>query len=185
MAKVNRFGKASVLNPNELQLLWGESGTPYDLICQLAYFTAGRIGEVLQLRAEDIRGGEITYRAITTKTRTTRSVKIPVQLQDALRLGRLPGSGYLFPGAGSSGHLSARAVESHIKEAARLLGFEGMSTHTFRRSMATHLHMQGVPLRAIQKITGHATLSALEQYLDIDRQEAAEQHHAALDRLFG
>jgi site-specific recombinase XerD len=35
------------------------------------------------------------------------------------------------------------------------------------------LHQAGVPLRAIQRITGHKSLSALEQYLDISGKAAA------------
>jgi site-specific recombinase XerD len=50
--------------------------------------------------------------------------------------------------------------------------------------MATHLHLQGVSLRAIQRITGHATLAALERYLDVSGLEAATQQQAVLNALF-
>ncbi len=50
--------------------------------------------------------------------------------------------------------------------------------------MATHLHLNGVPLRAVQRITGHATLAALERYLDVSGREAAEHHQSVLNALF-
>ena len=184
MAKVNRFGKAAVLSPEQLKELWYEMEPPHNLICQIAYFTAARIGEVLQLKAEDLRGDTLVYRATNTKTKRTREVEIPAQLRSLLDEADLPKHGYLFPGNGQSGHLTSRAVEDAVKKAADLIGVEGVSTHSFRRSMATHLHLAGMPLRGIQRITGHATLAALEQYLDIERKEASQHHQAVLDRLF-
>ncbi len=184
MAKVNRFGKATVLNPEQLEQLWYEMDDPCRLVSQIAYFTAARIGEVLQLTAADLQGDTLVYRAITTKTKKTREAQIPDQLTRLLSAATLPKQDYLFPGKGKTGHLTPRAVEAAVKDAAALIGVEGVSTHSFRRSMATHLHLAGMPLRGIQRITGHATLAALEQYLDIERKEASQQHQAVLDRLF-
>ena len=81
----------------------------------------------------------------------------------------LPGSDYIFPRGGGSGHLTVRAVDKHVRRAAELIGVPGASTHSFRRSMATHLHTHtsGVSLRAIQRVTGHASLASLERYLDV------------------
>ena len=184
MAKVNRFGKATVLTTEQLQQLWYELDQPQRLITQIAYFTAARIGEVLQLRCEDIGTDTIVYRAANTKTKTTREVEIPSQLRSLLSKSALPDDGYLFPSGARSGHLTRQGVDQSIKQAAALLGIEGVSTHSFRRSMATHLHIAGVPLRAIQRITGHNTLAALEQYLDIERREASRHHQAVLNNLF-
>lgn len=184
MAKVNRFGQATVLTPEQLTQLWVELDQPHLLVSQIAYYTAARIGEVLQLRAEDIVGGEILYRAANTKTKTTKTVAIPAQLKEALSKAQLPPSGYLFPGSGKSGHLTPLAFEKALKKAASMIGVDGVSTHSFRRSMATHLHKGGASLREISQITGHSSLSALEKYLDISREEAAEKHHAILDKLF-
>lgn len=182
--KVNRFGKATVLTPQQLEDLWYEMDNPYRLATQIAYFTAGRMGEVLQLQAADIRGETIVYRAATTKTKKTREAPIASQLKELLSQVDLPREGYLFPSSGKAGYISRQVLERHVKKAAALIGVEGVSTHSFRRSMATHLHLAGVPLRAIQQITGHATLSALEQYLDIGRIEAIAQHQTVLDRIF-
>lgn len=184
MAKVNRFGQATVLTPEQLKQLWAELDQPHLLISQIAYYTAARIGEVLQLRAEDIAGGFILYRAANTKTKTTKPVAIPPQLKAALSAAPLPTSGFIFPGSGKSGHLTPLAFEKALKKAARLIDVEGVSTHSFRRSMATHLHKGRASLREISQITGHSSLAALEKYLDISREEAAEKHHAILDQLF-
>ena len=158
MPKVNRFGKASVLSPQQLEELWYEMDQPHRLACQIAYFTAGRMGEVLQLQAADIRGETIVYRAATTKTKKTREAPIASQLKELLSQVDLPREGYLFPSSGKAGYISRQVLERHLKKAAGLVGIEGVSTHSFRRSLATHLHLVGVPLRAIQKITGDVRL---------------------------
>jgi len=55
--KQNRSGKAAVLEPDELQHLLAELDDPYRAIAQICYLTAGRIGEVLLLKAEHVTGG--------------------------------------------------------------------------------------------------------------------------------
>lgn len=184
MGKSGRSGQAAVFSPEQLGQLWAELDQPYRLVTQICYFTAARCGEVVSLERGDIHGDRIVFRSAKTKTRVTREAMISQQLGEALGAMVLPQAGYLFPSGGGSGHLTVRAVDKHVRRAAALIGVEGASTHSFRRSMATHLHLQGVSLRSIQRITGHATLAALERYLDVSGMEAATQQQAVLDALF-
>lgn len=71
-------------------------------------------------------------------------------------------------------HISTAAVNRAIAIATDRLGFEGISSHSFRRSMATHLYNDGVPLRTIMAITGHQSLASLTYYLALDEQAAGE-----------
>ena len=184
MAKSNRSGQAAIFTPEQLSQLWVELDPPYRLVTQICYFTAARCGEVVSLERSDLQRNRIVYRSAKTKTKVTRESVISQQLRELLQKSALPNQGYLFPSGGRSGHLTVRAVDKHVRAAAALIGVEGASTHSFRRSMATHLHLNGVPLRAIQRITGHATLAALERYLDVIGREAAEQQQSVLDALF-
>lgn len=184
MAKSNRSGQATVLSPGQLKELWAEMDQPYCLITQIAYFTAARIGEVVSLERKDLRGDRIVYRASKTKTGVTKESSITPQLAAILNETTLPDGRYLFPSSGKSGHITTRAVDKHLRRAAEMIGVEGVSLHSFRRSQATHLHQAGVPLRAIQRITGHASLSALERYLDIGSQEAFDSQSAVMASLF-
>ena len=71
---------------------------------------------------------------------------------------------------------------ARVRRACDLLGFEGVSTHTFRRwrsltggeSLATHLYDAGVPLRQIMAITGHASLASLTSYLNLEQRAAGD-----------
>jgi len=184
MAKSNRAGQAAVFGPEQLTQLWAELNQPYRVITQICYYTAARCGEVVSLERGDLQGDRIVYRAAKTKTKTTREAIVTEQLKGALAIAGLPGSGYLFPGGGGGGHITVRAVDKHVRRAAALVGVEGASTHSFRRSMATHLHLNGVSLRAIQRVTGHSTLASLERYLDVSGLEAAGAQQRVLDQLF-
>ncbi|MGF1517917.1 MAG: tyrosine-type recombinase/integrase [Nodosilinea sp.] len=184
MAKSNRSGQAAIFTPEQLGQVWAELDQPYRLVTQICYFTAARCGEVLSLERSDLQGERIVYRSAKTKTKTTREAMVSQQLRDGLGAVALPSAGYLFPSSAVGGHMTVRAVDKHVRRAAAQVRVDGASTHSFRRSMATHLHTAGVSLRAIQRITGHATLAALERYLDVSGLEAAVQQQKVLNHLF-
>ncbi len=169
------------------------------MIAQLAYYTGSRISEVCSLRGEDISAGKIVVHQ--SKTDRTKEVVMVPQLKAAIAQAQLPSSGYLFPAAkwtratvkqyriqrqaGSyhfervgerppRQHISTRAVDKALRKTCDLLGLEGVSTHTFRRSLATHLYDAGVPLRQIMAITGHASLASLTSYLNLEQRAAGD-----------
>lgn len=171
MPKVNRNGQATVLTPEQLDELWSHLKQPHRLITQVCYFTAARVGEVCALHVDDVVNGEIVYRAQNTKTDTTHTIVIAPPLAKALAGGKLPTIGYLFPGK-RRGHISTQAVDLALRDVCDYLGFRGVSTHSFRRSLLTHLYKAGHSLRTLQQISGHQDIGNLARYLDIDREEA-------------
>lgn len=44
---------------------------------------------------------------------------------------------------------------------------EGASTHSFRRSALTQMSDAGIPLKIIQEVSGHRSLSQLQNYLEV------------------
>lgn len=64
---------------------------------------------------------------------------------------------------------------------AAVAGIEKRVTpHTLRRTFSTHLHREGVSLRHIQALLGHAKLTTTALYLKLDARELREQvlrHH--------
>jgi integrase/recombinase XerD len=200
MPKVNRRGQAEVLSQDQLAELWEELRPPHVLITQLAYYTGSRISEVCSLQVADISAGKVVVRQ--HKTDRTKEVVMVPQLKSAIALAQLPDSGYLFPAAKwtratvkqyriqrhrTGGHhfervgerpprqhISTRAVDKALRRTCDLLGFEGVTTHSFRRSLATHLYDAGVPLRQIMAITGHASLASLTSYLNLEQRAAGD-----------
>lgn len=200
MPKVNRKGQAEVLGKDELSQLWTQLKHPHRLITQLAYYTGSRISEVCSLQAEDISAGKVVIRQ--HKTDRTKEVVIVPQLREAIAQADVPTTGYLFPAAKWTRatvkryriqrhpegghhfecvgerpprqHISTRAVDKSLRKACDLLGLEGVSTHSFRRSLATHLYDAQVPLRQIMEITGHASLASLTSYLNLEKRAAGD-----------
>jgi len=48
-----------------------------------------------------------------------------------------------------------------------MIGFEGVSTHSFRRTALTQMSNAGIPLRIIQEVSGHRNLEELQKYLEV------------------
>ena len=76
----------------------------------------------------------------------------------------LPG-GWLFPGRNPVEPLSARQLGRVVRAAAQAAGInKRVSPHTLRHSFATHLLEQGVDVRVIQTLLGHAKLDTTALY---------------------
>ncbi len=196
--KSNRSGSARVLDPGDLQRLIGELDFPHRLVAQLCYYTAARIEEVTLLHWDDVdrAGRALLYRSANTKTDTTRYAVMPDELMAviaaAIAAGDLPTEGYLFPARRRSGKervirrkdkapvvkpvratLAPRSVDHAIRKACVILNLKGVSTHSFRRSMATHLaRIDGMTLADVAAVTGHKDLSSLSHYIDADQSRA-------------
>jgi integrase/recombinase XerD len=85
-----------------------------------------------------------------------------------------PQNPYLFPGAEGNGCLSLSVAKKIFQNACKRVGIVGASTHSWRRTALTEMHKAGVPLRVIQKISGHVRLKNLQKYLEVSREEVAE-----------
>jgi site-specific recombinase XerD len=75
---------------------------------------------------------------------------------------------YLFEGQKDGMALSRRRYQDYITETARRAGItKKVSPHTMRHSFATHLLEAGKPLRAIQDLLGHASVSTTTLYTQV------------------
>ena len=168
--KNNRNGQAEVLTDEQLAELIQVMQPNHQLLFAICYYTSCRVSEALKLERSDIIGDRIVFRARTTKTKTTRDVKIPSKLKAILKQSDLSPTGYLFPGK-NRGHLTRQAADLALRKACDYLGIQGVSTHSFRRTGLTKLYKQGVPLKTLQERTGHVDLGNLAKYLAIGRDE--------------
>ena len=166
MPKRDRNGKAEIWTDDQLAQLWLELAPRFRALFSICLYTGCRISEARQLQAEDVIGTHIVFRKQTTKSKATRQVKLHPRLKTVLGEIDLPTAGYLFPGK-RSGYISRQAADLALRNACDLLGFRGYSTHSFRRTALTRLSNAGVPLRVIQKISGHASLTVLQKYLEV------------------
>ncbi len=181
--KSNRFGRAEILTPEQIILLFTEGFTkPRDqALFGVCLYAATRINEACTLVTGDVIGikgvrEKIIIRSHNTKgKRDTREIDVHPHLKSLLEAyqadGFNPKSPYLFPGRWGRAHLHKGSADLILREACRRLEIEGVSTHSFRRTALTAMSDAGVPLRHIQAISGHRTLGALERYLGVTEKQ--------------
>jgi integrase/recombinase XerD len=163
--KVDRNGKARVLDASELERLFGALPSERDrVLFAVAYFCGARISEVLKLRIEDIGAGVITFKASNTKTGESRQARIIAPLATLLEGYVVEESGALFPGRHGRGHMTRQAADQILRDTCERVGIEGVSTHSFRRSFVSQQVKLGRSPHQISQLTGHKSLGSLLEY---------------------
>lgn len=186
--KINRHGKAKILTDDEITRLFhqGLSNHRDRALFGVCFYTGCRIAEACSLRTDDIYGlggvrSRLTLRKGSTKgKRSTRSIPVRPELATLLTTHRShAGKTYVFPGRWGRGHIHPDSAAAILRAAFERLDIEGASTHSFRRTALTRMSNLGIPLRVIQEISGHESLAALQEYLEV----SDEQLEQAIARL--
>lgn len=171
-------GQARILTSKEIARIQKFLPTARDkALFALGIYAGLRVGEIVQLRYEQLyteSGGIRSILKIKRSKRTSTVFSdIPThpKLREALAKYKdeLDGSKWLFPSSDSrSGYLTRAQAHNILKNVFAALDLEGASTHSMRRTCLTNMSRAGVPLRTIQEISGHSSLSALQAYLAVD-----------------
>ncbi len=184
--KRNRNGQAEILTPNQITLLFSEGFiNPRDrALFAICLYAATRINECCTLFKADVIGtrgvrSKLIIRSHNTKGGLdTREINIHPTLRSYLEeysqvIKAKPRNPHLFPGRHGLGHIHKASADRILRESLMRVGLddEGYSTHSFRRTSLTTMSDAGIPLRHIQKISGHRTLAALELYLGVTDQQ--------------
>lgn len=190
MCKTNRSGKSALLSKDQLEILVASLPEKYSLLAELLYFSAGRVSEVTNIRVRNLNltDGLVTFEKSATKTKETRQVPLPPtvlkNLASWIDSHGLKTDDYIFftnsrnikVKAGSKA-VTTQSVDSFFRKAFDWNGILGASTHSFRRSRLTHLHIEEKwSLREIMDISGHKNLLSLQQYLDTDKKVTFEKY---------
>ncbi|MEL7510129.1 MAG: site-specific integrase [Cyanobacteria bacterium J06554_1] len=181
MPKVNREGKALVFSLEQLESVFTLLRYPHNAIANICYWTASRAGEIVALPTKAVTAEAVLIKQ--TKTKVTKEIDIYPKLAAALELVN-PGQVYCFPGRKPDTHLTLRAFQKELDSACESLDIRGASSHSFRRSMATHLYLAQVDLESIRQTTGHKSLTSLTEYIDISRLQAQKKVAAALEKIW-
>jgi site-specific recombinase XerD len=164
----------TVLSVEEVTLLLQAASAPkYKAAFATAYGAGLRVSEVVAFKLGDIDSERMLLRVERGKGGKDRHAMLSPQLLELLRAwwreGRrrsllLPG-GWLFPGRNPVEPLSARQLGRVVHAAAQAAGItKRVLPHTLRHSFATHLLEQGVDIRVIQTLLGHAKLDTTALY---------------------
>ena len=141
-----------------------------------------RISDIVRLRLADIVSDGGRYRLAVTEQKTgkQRVFTVPLViyqyienfcLRNGIRRNEL-----MFP-------LTTRAVQKQLALVCDYLGYEGISTHSFRKWYATEIYRNnGYDIALVQRLLQHSSASTTQRYIGIEPQriERAIEGHAEL-----
>jgi len=142
----------------------------------VAYGAGLRVSEVSALKVSDVDSKRMLLRIERGKGGRYRNAMLPegllVLLREWWRAGRQQGimlpNGWLFPGQNASVPLSTRQLYRIVVQAAEAADIpRRVGPHTLRHSFATHLLEDGVDIRVIQALLGHAKLNTTAFYTQV------------------
>tara|TARA_R110000824_G_C15201576_1_gene675734 strand:- start:1501 stop:2409 length:909 start_codon:yes stop_codon:yes gene_type:complete len=157
-----------VLSRDEVtRLLNATTCIKHQAALSVAYGAGLRVAEVSMLKVRDIDSERMLLRVERGKGGQYRNAMLPTDLLTLLRqwwkLGREQGvmhrDGWLFPGQHALKPISTRQLYRVVVEAAQAAQIaKRVGPHTLRHSFATHLLEDGIDIRIIQTLLGHAKL---------------------------
>ena len=140
------------------------------------------ISDILRLRPCDIiqDGGRYRLELTEQKTGKRRVFTVPLVIWQyienySLRHG-IGRRDLLFP-------ISERAVQKQLAIVCDYLGFEGISTHSFRKWYATEIYKNnGYDIALVQRLLQHSSAAVTQRYIGIEPQriEKAIEGHVEL-----
>ena len=141
-----------------------------------------RISDIIKLRLCDIvRDGDRYRLAITEqKTGKQRNFTVPLVIQQYIE-------NYCFRNAIHCNDLifpiTERAVQKQLALVCSYLGYDGISTHSFRKWYATEIYKaNGYDIALVQRLLQHSSAATTQRYIGIEPQriETAIAQHAQL-----
>lgn len=141
-----------------------------------------RISDIVRLRPCDIvnDGGRFRLSIVEQKTGKQRVFTVPLVIQQyienyCLRNG-IKHSDLIFP-------ITTREVQKVLARVCDYLGYEGISTHSFRKWYATEIYRSnGYDIALVQRLLQHSSAAVTQRYIGIEPQriEKAIEGHAEL-----
>jgi integrase/recombinase XerD len=181
-------GQAKILSQDEIKNVFKVLKNDRDrALFALGIYSGLRIGEIITLERKQLftkdGGVRNLLKVVRLKRKDTVYSEIPIhpKLRDRLvayqkSIKEQLRSKWLFPSEDSAaGHLERVRAHYILRAAFDALRLQDASTHSMRRTCLTIMSRAGVPLRTIQEISGHASLSQLQEYLAVD---PADKHKA-------
>ncbi|MDA3938272.1 MAG: site-specific integrase [Spirochaetia bacterium] len=152
----------------------------YYLANLLAAVTGLRVGEILAVRGEVLFEGHILvskqynrkYGLIPTKTRDSRQVPVPPELQKELdMLNRENNGGYLFSVTGGVKPINYQSLTRALRQAMVGIGINEdertkryICFHSWRHFFNTTMRTNNISDGKLQKLTGHKSQAMTEHY---------------------
>ncbi|MCK5450054.1 tyrosine-type recombinase/integrase [Candidatus Pacearchaeota archaeon] len=162
----------TILSKNEIKNLFKELQTQKSklMVC-LMYACGFRVSELINLKIDNLNFSEKIGHIRQAKGNKDRIFNIPEFLIEELQEQAKKQEGKIYLFTGRNGKLSTRNLQKIVSSAANRAGLKNIHCHTLRHSFATHLLEDGVDIRKIQELLGHADLSTTQIYTHVSTEE--------------
>jgi site-specific recombinase XerD len=147
------------------------------------YICGLRISEAVSLQPRQIDAARGVIRVVG-KGNKQRLVPLPATLLTAMRLAwKTHGNPqWVFATRAQGPHVNGRSVRTAVGYASACQGVADLTPHCLRHGFATRLLEQGVELRVVQILLGHASIRSTEIYTHLT-EPIRQQLRAKLDAL--
>jgi len=141
----------------------------YRLMISLGYACGLRVSEVVNLQVDDLDIEELVIHIKEAKGKKDRISILPEKLQNDLRnlVAGKNGGEYLFI-SNRDGKLTTTSLQKTFRKSLLKTGIKKAATfHSLRHSFATHLLENGVDVRYVQELLGHANIATTQIYTKV------------------
>jgi integrase/recombinase XerC len=152
-------------------------------VLTILYGCGLRISEALSLNVGDISQND--FLKIKGKGNKERLVPVLPVIKEKIAAYlqacpyRLTNGEPLFLGARGE-RVSPRIIQRNLAKLRAYTGLpDNLTPHALRHSFATHLLAQGINLRSIQELLGHASLSTTQRYTDVEIEHLKKEYQKA------
>ena len=159
-----------VLSRDEIGKMIAHTTNPkHRTMVEILYACGLRVSELVNIKIKDIDIDRKMLHIREAKGGKDRYVPLPKKLQSVIKAQQSlkePGE-YLFTSRQRS-KMATMSISKVVAQAARRVGIiKSVSPHTLRHSFATHMLENGVNLRYIQSMLGHARLETTQIYTKV------------------
>lgn len=159
-----------VLSKNEiLKIITNIDNAKYRLAISLAYASGLRVSEIQNLKIKDLDLEELSIHIKEAKGKKDRISIFPKKLKTAFQ-NLIAGKNFnefIFP-SNRNKKLSSRSFQKAFKDALQKSKIsKDASFHSLRHSFATHLLENGVDIRYVQELLGHANIRTTQIYTQV------------------
>lgn len=160
-----------VLSVEEMQrLIFATSNLKHKTILCLMYSTGMRVGEVINLKIENIDSSRMIINVIDAKGGKDRQVTLDATMLELLRLyyKQYHPIIYIFNGQGENPQYSARSIAQFLQHYADKSGLKKrVYPHLIRHNYSTHLIESGLDMNILQRLLGHSSIKTTAIYAHI------------------
>ncbi|MBU1032835.1 tyrosine-type recombinase/integrase [Patescibacteria group bacterium] len=159
-----------VLSHSEIEdIIVATENPKYRLIIALGYACGLRVSEVVNLRVKDLDIDELVVHIKEAKGKKDRITVLPEKLRnDLLNLVAGKNADDIVFASNRGGKLTTTALQKMFRQSLAKTKIAKPATfHSLRHSFATHLLENGVDIRYVQELLGHANIRTTQIYTQV------------------